>query len=165
MQSIYKICRVEFYTPTGFHPESPGPRPSLQWERCWAVSQGHSVWGPPHRLRKACRAHSSTLGLELAGHMRACALSHVPLCDPMDCSPPAPLSGIYQARILEWVAISCFRRSSRPRDQTCISCVSCTGRQDRFFTAEPTWEARDGRSQLQIQLFSSASCLDGDFRL
>ena len=29
------------------------------------------------------------------------------LCDPMDCSPSAPLSmGILQARKLEWVAIS-----------------------------------------------------------
>ena len=36
------------------------------------------------------------------------ALSHfslVPLCDPMDCSPPgSSVRGILQARILEWVA-------------------------------------------------------------
>ena len=45
----------------------------------------------------------------------------------------APVSkGIFQARILEWVAISSLRRSSRPRDPTRISCGSC-----RFFTAEP----------------------------
>ena len=32
------------------------------------------------------------------------------LWDPMDCSPPAPLStGILQARILEWVAMPCSR--------------------------------------------------------
>ena len=41
------------------------------------------------------------------------------LCDPMDCSPPgSSVHGILQARILEWVAISYFRGSSRPRDQT-----------------------------------------------
>ena len=79
MQSIYKICHGEFYTQTRFHPESPGPRPSLQWERCWAVTQGHSVRGPPHRLREACGAHSFTPWRELAGHTRARALSHVPL--------------------------------------------------------------------------------------
>ena len=37
------------------------------------------------------------------------------LCDPMDCSPPGSSShGLFQARILEWVAISFFRGSSRP---------------------------------------------------
>ena len=34
------------------------------------------------------------------------------LCDPMDCSPPgSTVHGILQARILEWVAISCSRAS------------------------------------------------------
>ena len=32
------------------------------------------------------------------------------LCDPMDCSPPgSSFCGIFQARILEWVAISFCR--------------------------------------------------------
>ena len=35
----------------------------------------------------------------------------------------------FPARILEWVAISSSRGSSRPRDWTPISCVSCIGRQ------------------------------------
>ena len=36
-----------------------------------------------------------------------CAQSHLNLCDPMDCSPPgSSLHGIFQTRILEWVAIS-----------------------------------------------------------
>ena len=36
------------------------------------------------------------------------------LCDPMDCSPPgSSVHGILQARILEWVAISFSRGSSR----------------------------------------------------
>ena len=40
-------------------------------------------------------------------------------CNPMDCSPPSSsVCGISQARILEWVAISSSRGSSRPRDQT-----------------------------------------------
>ena len=34
-------------------------------------------------------------------------LSHVRVCNPMDCSPPgSSVHGILQARILEWVAIS-----------------------------------------------------------
>ena len=47
------------------------------------------------------------------------------LCDPMDCSPPgSSVHGIFQARVLEWIAISSSRGSSQPRDWTCISCVS-----------------------------------------
>ena len=53
--------------------------------------------------------------------------------DPMDCSPPgSSVHGISQARILEWVVISFSRGSSRPRDQTWVSC-SASG----FFTTEP----------------------------
>ena len=56
------------------------------------------------------------------------------LCDPMDCSPPgSSVHGISHARILEWVAISSTRRSSQPRDWTCISCLA--GR--FFFTTGP----------------------------
>ena len=52
------------------------------------------------------------------------------LCDPMNCSPPDSfVYGILQARIQEWVAISCSRGSSQLRDGTCVSCISCTGRQ------------------------------------
>ena len=52
------------------------------------------------------------------------------LCNPMDCSPPgSSVHGILQARILEWVAMPSSRGSSQPRDQTCVSYVSCIGRQ------------------------------------
>ena len=38
------------------------------------------------------------------------------LCDIMDCSPPSSsVHGISQARIRQWVAISCSRRSSQLR--------------------------------------------------
>ena len=50
------------------------------------------------------------------------------------------LRGILQARILEQVAISYFRRSSRPRDWTHIyTCASCTGRWILYHCA--IWEA------------------------
>ena len=49
------------------------------------------------------------------------------LWDPVDCSPPgSSVHGIFQARELEWVAISFSRGSSRPRDQTQVSLI--TGR-------------------------------------
>ena len=51
------------------------------------------------------------------------------LCDPMERSPlGSSVHGILQARILEWVSIPFSRISSPPRDQTCISYISCTGR-------------------------------------
>ena len=42
----------------------------------------------------------------------------------MDCSlPGSSVHGIFQARVLEWVAISFSRGSSRPRDRTWVSRV------------------------------------------
>ena len=41
------------------------------------------------------------------------------------CSPPgSSVHGILQIRMLEWVAISFSKGSSRPRDWTCASCIS-----------------------------------------
>ena len=57
------------------------------------------------------------------------------LCDPMDCSPP----GI-QARTMEWVVISFSRESSRPRDPTYVSYVSCI-LAGGFLPISATWEA------------------------
>ena len=46
------------------------------------------------------------------------------LCNPMDCSLPSSMvHGIFQARILEWVAISFSRRSSQLRNWTRVSCI------------------------------------------
>ena len=48
----------------------------------------------------------------------------------MDCSPPgSSVHGILQTRILEWVATPSSRGSSQPRHQTCVSYISCTGKQ------------------------------------
>ena len=44
---------------------------------------------------------------------------------PMDCSSPgSSIHGIFQARILEWVAIYFSRGSSRPRDETRVSHIA-----------------------------------------
>ena len=57
--------------------------------------------------------------------------------DPMDCSPPGSLvHGIFQAWILEWVAISFSRGSSGPRDRTQVSRIV-----GRCFTVWATREA------------------------
>ena len=56
------------------------------------------------------------------------------LCNPMDYRlPGSSAHGISQARILEQVAVSYSRGSSRPMDQTCVSYASCIGRRIFFF--------------------------------
>ena len=63
------------------------------------------------------------------------------LCNPLDCSLAGfSVYGTLQARILEWVAISCSRASSQLRDQTYVSCVSCIGRWIPYLRT--TWEAQ-----------------------
>ena len=53
------------------------------------------------------------------------AQSCLTLCNPMDCSlPGSSVLGIFQARILKWVAICFSRASSQPRDWTRVSCTA-----------------------------------------
>ena len=60
------------------------------------------------------------------------------LCDPMDCSlSGSSAPGIFQARILEWVAISFSRRSSWPKDWTQVSHIV-----GRCFTVWATREVK-----------------------
>ena len=50
----------------------------------------------------------------------------------MDYSPAgSSVHGIFQARILEWVAVPFSRGSSQSRDRTQVSCIA-----GRFFTTE-----------------------------
>ena len=53
------------------------------------------------------------------------SLSHVWLfCDSMNCSSPGSfVRGIFQTRILTWIATPFSRESSWPRDQTWVSCI------------------------------------------
>ena len=65
------------------------------------------------------------------------------LWDSMDCSPPgSSVHGIFQARILEWVAMPSSRGSFQPRDQTQISCIAAG-----FFTIWATREAQEDWSR------------------
>ena len=68
---------------------------------------------------------SSLLQCQNSMFMCLCAQLYPTLCKPMDYNPPgSSVFGIFEARILEWVAISFSRGSSWPRDQTHVSCVS-----------------------------------------
>ena len=64
----------------------------------------------------------------------------------MDCSlPGSSIHGIFQARALEWVAISFSRRSSQPRDWTQVSHIV-----GRRFTVWATREVQSHRMALEI---------------
>ena len=77
------------------------------------------------------------------------------LCDAIDYSPPgSSLHGISQARILEWVAISFSRRSSRSRDWPLVSYVSALA--GGFFTGEPPGDPISHPNLISYQLLSSA---------
>ena len=78
-----------------------------------------------HLFRCLCTWHPQSLQLCPA------------VCDLTDCSSPpgSSVHGIFQARVLEWVAIPFSRGSSRPRDWTHVSWVSCIA--GRILTTEP----------------------------
>ena len=85
-------------------------KPQLLQPQYWSMERSHfSTVKPDHRSHNV---------LCCAKLLQSCPT----LCNPMDCSPQSSfVHGILQARILEWVAISSCRGSSRPKDQTCIS--------------------------------------------
>ena len=68
------------------------------------------------------------------------AQSCLTLCDPIDCSlPGSSVHGIFQAIVLEWIAISFSRGSSQPRAWTQVSRIV-----DRRFTV---WATREVQRQ------------------
>ena len=105
-----------------------------QWSQ---VSLAVQAWLPlfwPRYSDSTCsHFHEGLVNAFLCVDAQSCPT----LCNPMDCSPPgSSVHGILQARILEWSAISFSRRSSPPRDQTSVTCMS-PGFAGRFFTTEP----------------------------
>ena len=71
-----------------------------------------------------------------------CAKSCLTPYDPMDCRPPgSSVHGIFQARILQWVAFSYSRESSPPKDLTHISVSPPLA--GRFFTIAPPGKPLD----------------------
>ena len=80
--------------------------------------------GKKINTRSGIRFHGIAVGFVFQ------SLSHVRLfCDRMDyiahpLTTSSSVQGNFQARLLEWVSISFSRGSSRPRDWTCIFCIS-----------------------------------------
>ena len=151
------------------YPQGLRAGPGAQWEpqprrRCWIAVMGGGTASSNSHPSRSCKCH--IFWKKLPGERETPARVffpptptntlktqnlHAQLCptlgDSMDCSPPgSSVHGISQARILEWVAMPSSRGSSRPRELTCISCISCIGRQILYHLWH--WEAPD---RLSIQ--------------
>ena len=108
-------------------------------ESCFQTGEQALCQASPHKGEITAMPKTlQCVTLTVINSLRACVLSCVQLfCDPKDCSPPGSSAhGIFQVRILEKVSISYSRESSRPRDQTHISCI---GRWILYHCI--TWEA------------------------
>ena len=71
------------------------------------------------------------------------------LCNPVDCSPPGSSAhGVFQAWILEWVAVSFPRESSWSRDRTRLSRIV-----GRRFTIWATREAHSDIVYFTLNIF------------
>ena len=86
----------------------------------WVTGEAHEVPGVVKiidRGSKLVKARGCEMGMsEWVNVAQSC----LTLCDPMDYT----VHGILQARILEWVAFPFTRGSSKPRDQTQVSCIA-----------------------------------------
>ena len=113
----------------------------LHWEH------GVLTTGPPRKspippsfaTTIVCAPSPLTLMImEKEKNVKVKSLSHVQLfVTPVDCGlPGSSIHGIFQARILEWVATSFSRGSSRPRDWTWVSLMA-----GRLFTIRATRES------------------------
>ena len=88
-----------------------------------------------------------TISREVKWSESEVAQSCLTVCDPMDCSlPGSSVHGIFQAIVLEWIAISFSRGSSQPRDWTQVSRIV-----DRCFTTWAIREVKGRQTQISIQ--------------
>jgi len=71
----------------------------------------------------------------------------------VDCTLPGSfVHGFFQARILEWIAISYSRESSHPRDGTFVSFIG-----GRFFTIEPPGKPIDINRRVINKIWKTAT--------
>ena len=132
-------CGRLFVTPWSAACQAPlpmGVSKQEYWSGLPCSPPGYFVW-PKDRTHISCvscfagRFFTAESGGTLISstYMLSCSSSVTLFVTPMDCSlPGSSVHGILQPRILEWVALPFSRGSSLPRDWTCVSYVSCTGK-------------------------------------
>ena len=107
--------------PNKANQESRAMRPGQEWDWLWNLGlMLYSIWDFQGS------AWQNVVVVE-------CFKSCPTLFRPQDCSPPgSSVHGIFQARILEWVAVSFSRGSSPLRDRTASPALA-----GGFFITEP----------------------------
>ena len=87
--------------------------------RCWGCSNGGGVlWGRPARFLSQIYHPWIVKKVKSLSRVRLFA---IPWTGDL---PGFSVHGIFQARVLEWIAISFSRESSWPRDRTQFSCTA-----------------------------------------
>ena len=112
----------------------------------WSISKSSNI----SRIRQQLASCHHCGQIPIVSHLVNMLLPYWPSCLCLSCSvmsnslwphglynlPGSSVHGIFQAEILEWVAISFSRGSSPPRAWTCLSRIA-----GRLFTAWATREA------------------------
>ena len=121
---------------------------TLEWV-AYPCSRGSSR--PRNWTRVSCIAGGFFTNLGYQESESEVTQSCPTLCDPKDCSlPGSSAHGIFQARVLEWVAISFSRGSSQPTDRTQVSHIV-----GRRFTVWATREAPQFRGETMNSFFNT----------
>ena len=137
------LCDLSLLVSSSVWPRGSSPVSTMGRLMCPAQSINSPSLFPPWETQLSVLMRVCVWGEGV--HAQSC----LTLCNPMDCYPPGSSAhGIFQARILEWVAMPSSRGTSWLRDWTCtsyiscmgISCISCVGRQILYHSA--TWEAK-----------------------
>ena len=118
-----------------------GPGGGKQWGNIWVGAQDLHTW-------KGRREYEwGKWGCFQSEEVKVLVTQSCPTpWDPINCNPPGySIHGILQTRILDWVAISFSRGSSRSRDRTGASCIA-----GRCFTIWVTREANQGNSMCKM---------------
>ena len=115
---ITQLCPT-LHDPMGAAYQTPPPM-GFSRQEYWTglPSLGHkSSLGKFKKIEIIPSIFSDHNEVRLDVKVRVKSLSRLTLCDCMDyCLSSSSVHGIFQARILKWVAISFSRRSSQPRD-------------------------------------------------
>ena len=109
----------------------------LSFPNCWHIDCSTFTASSLMIWKSSTGIPSPPLALFMSEWVSEVAQSCPTLCNPMDCSlPSSSVHGVFQAIVLEWIAISLSSGSSQPRDRTRVS-----GIVDRRFTVWATREA------------------------
>ena len=133
-----EFSRQEYCTGSPF--PSPGDLPDSGIKPRSPPLQTDYLWSEPPGMP-----------FEFLQKVKVKSLRRVWLCGPMDCSlPGSSIHGIFQARILDWVAISFSRGSSRPWNQIEVSWIA-----GEFFT---NWATEEALMALYYLILSLSKC-------